>query len=488
MYKFKNLFITIAVLVLFSFITEATAASTTNFPFPRSVESPYGIRPADLPAGLKGLQRNFEEWVDTFYVEGSCNGVACARIRFDDRDYTVSEGIGYGMLLMVYMDNATNDTRAKFDKLWAYYNAFLDGHGLMNWKVEGFIGEAGYGAATDAELDVALALMMAYKQWGDDSYLNAAGKLVDSIYTYEVDENGYLKPGDTWNTAKNPSYQSTAAMRLFDSLPGQNGRWAKVVENAYRMLLRNTSSENSTVGLPSDWCDTNGTPVIGTAEAAGNFGYESVRTPWRMSTAYSWFGDTAARNISGKIAAFAMNDKYSIAGNVANLLDGYKLSDGSVFISAQYKPVYTALFVGAFGVAGTVDEAYRTWMEACYDTLFTSRTGEWYYDKILQVMFGLAISGEFDNFWSSSFIAGIQPRTPGFSGITITSDGDGFRIAARENSFSVQILDLKGKAVKAVRTENGKTFLSGSGMPRGAYILQVKTAAGAAFQKLVSVR
>jgi endo-1,4-beta-D-glucanase Y len=64
---------------------------------------------------------------------------------------------------MVYMDNATNNTQAKFDKLWKYYNSFLDAKGLMNWKINGFTSANQMNAATDAELDVAIGLLEAYK-------------------------------------------------------------------------------------------------------------------------------------------------------------------------------------------------------------------------------------------------------------------------------------------------------------------------------------
>ena len=47
-----------------------------------------------------------------------------ARIKHDNLQNSVSEGIAYGMLLLVYMDNDENNTQPKFDKIWAYYNNF----------------------------------------------------------------------------------------------------------------------------------------------------------------------------------------------------------------------------------------------------------------------------------------------------------------------------------------------------------------------------
>ncbi len=459
------------------------ASAAVNFPFPRAETVPYahGIQKATgTSAKAAEVQRNFTEWQDTFYVEGLCGTDSCARIRFDDRSYTVSEGIGYGMLIMVLMDNDANDTRAKFDRLWTYYKAFADAQGLMNWKIQGFSQVNGSGAATDAELDVALALMLAYRQWGDTSYLADARSMVDKIYQYEVDANGYLMPGDGWNSAKNPSYQSTMAMRLFDSLPGQDGRWAKVVEKSYALLLRNTSTVNSGTGLPSDWCDTSGAAVAGTAETTGVFGYESVRTPWRMSMAYAWFGDTAARNVAGKIAAFANDSRYSIAGKVGNLLDGYHVKDGTVFHSTNYEPSYTAVFTGAFGVAGLVDTTYSAWVDSCYDTLSTSTTGGWYYDKTLQVLYGIVLSGNFSNLWALPSASGISAGTRSVSGmLQVRQQGALLQVSLPGNVLcSGEMYSLSGRRVASLAPMDGGLACGRARISAGVYQIRVVAADG----------
>src|SRR5947207_4965983 len=66
---------------------------------------------------------------------------------------TVSEGIGYGMLIAALMADKT-----LFDGLFGYYQADLDGNGLMNWTCTGGTGTCSGNAATDADQDVAMAL------------------------------------------------------------------------------------------------------------------------------------------------------------------------------------------------------------------------------------------------------------------------------------------------------------------------------------------
>jgi endo-1,4-beta-D-glucanase Y len=177
--------------------------SAAKYPFPRSLDYRYGTRTtvsaSYASAAGTEIQTAFEYWKSNL-VDSSGSYM---RVKFDDTTMTVSEGIGYGMLIMVYMDNSTNNTQGEFDKLWAYYQHWSNGNGLMNWKVQGFNSVNQQNGATDADLDVALALTMAYKQWGTASYLSSAKTLIASIYKNEV-TGGRLKPGDAWDSYENP--------------------------------------------------------------------------------------------------------------------------------------------------------------------------------------------------------------------------------------------------------------------------------------------
>src|SRR6185503_5430650 len=97
---------------------------------------------------------------------------------------TVSEGIAYGMLIGVY----AND-RPMFDALWSYAKGKRDGNGFMNWRIDsnGNVVQPG-GGATDADQDMAWALVMADKQWSGGTYLAEATTLINAIWDKEVDQ------------------------------------------------------------------------------------------------------------------------------------------------------------------------------------------------------------------------------------------------------------------------------------------------------------
>ncbi|MBN1757010.1 MAG: hypothetical protein JW863_01750 [Chitinispirillaceae bacterium] len=361
-----------------------------QYPFPQNVSYTYGIVPSSIKSDR--VQAAYKDFIDRFYEESPDKSMA--RIRWDNAAQTVSEGIGYGMLIMVYMDNATNNTKDKFDKLWKYYNSFLNGNGLMNWKIDGFNNVSGMNAATDAEVDVAVALLQANKQWGDQKYLDDARALIDKIWNHEVNGNGYLKPGDSWDTKKNPSYFSTAALESFKQAGSQD--WGKVIGNSYSLIKK---VQHQTTGLIPDWCQEDGSTGDG-------YHYDAARTPWRMAWGYLWYGHDDAKEICSKLADWLMT---STGGNAASVVDGYNL-DGS-----KTSEWLTSTFLGAFACAGMVDARHQTWLDNAYrvqDSLIDVQ--ESYFNTSLKVIYLLLLSGNMPDFWN--------PPTPQKFTVTVETE------------------------------------------------------------------
>jgi len=365
------------------FLHELSAAV---FPFPQNSVYAHGTLPTTVDSDA--VQSAYSTWLSAYYEESG----DLARVKFDDPTYTVSEGIAYGMLIMVYMDNAANDTQGKFDKLWHYYNTFPDANGLMHWKINGFSSVAQQNAATDAELDAALALIMASEQWNDTAYLDAAKALIAKIRVHEVNANRYLKPGDVWDDKKNPSYFSIAALKLFAQVDtGYADFWNEVIVNSYSLIA---ASANGATGLVPDWCSESGDP-LGT-----HFSYDAVRTPWRMAWAYLWFGDTEAYAVADVMSGWIKND---VSGDPSQIKDGYYL-DGSV--AGQWN---NPAFVGGFTAAALVDSGYQVWLDAAYARLESFTGNESYYNKSLQVLYMLLAGGNMPDFRSVQQKQSIAP-------------------------------------------------------------------------------
>jgi endo-1,4-beta-D-glucanase Y len=373
--------------------------SAPAYPFPQNVLYPYGTI-ADSSSN-EIIQSAYQVILDNYYEERG----DLARMKWDDPSQTVSEGIAYGMLIMVYMDNSQNNTQGKFDKLWNYYKKFPDKYGLMNWKINGFSGvaENGHNAATDAELDAAIALLMAYKQWGNNNYLNEAKDLIGKIWQHEVNERKYLKPGDGWDDKKNPSYFSTVALELFKIV--DNGHdWSTVINNSYSLLK---ASRNGSTGLVPDWCTEQG-------GALGNYSYDATRTPWRMAWAYAWFGHSDAKDIASKIAGWITT---KTSGDASKILDGYLL-DGTVKASEN---ICAPAFLGPFACAGLVDTVHKAWLNNATSKLNGKKLS--YYNDHLAIISLLLLTGNMPNFWNpplAAYALKIVANPPSAGTITLT--------------------------------------------------------------------
>src|SRR6185369_13802109 len=133
------------------------AGGGANFPFPQHTITAncfYPDRCSDADP-----QATWMTYKTAFIVSGGGNTLRVQRP--ENSNDTVSEGIAYGMLMAVFMND-----KPTFDGLWAFAVARPDDKGLMNWHYgsNGTVASGGTGAATDADEDMAFALVMADKQ------------------------------------------------------------------------------------------------------------------------------------------------------------------------------------------------------------------------------------------------------------------------------------------------------------------------------------
>jgi endoglucanase len=366
---------------VFSLFAVSSLFAAAKFPFPQDQKYGHGIMPANTDHNV--VQAAYNVFMTNFYEENGSQ----ARIKWDTASLTVSEGIGYGMLILVWMDNAKNNTQDKFDKLWAYYKAHLDGNGLMNWKISGFGGTVGSGGATDGDIDVAFALCLAYYQWGDAKYKTDATSLLGKIWAGEVSGGNMLKPGDQFSDPKNPSYFITAGLGMFNKIKFDNNNWGGVAAGCYS-LLKTISGKNSS-GLVPDWCTNDGNPD----GRGGDYTFDAARTPWRMAMAFCWYGDGDAQTVDTKINSWI---KTKTGSDPTQIQSGYYLNGAA--IGTYNIPTY----IGPFACAAMVDNGSQTWLNACYDRLRTFIDNDNYYNQSIKVLTLLLLTGNALDFSSAS--------------------------------------------------------------------------------------
>jgi len=419
--------------------------------------------------GLMAASKNSQDVTDSYaiwktnFVEACNNGHY--RVKFDDRSQTVSEGIGYGMLLSAYMADKT-----LFDGLWLYYKDNVNGNGVMNWKINGCSGTIGQNGATDAELDAAFALIVADYQWasaGTINYKNDAKTLIAAIKSHEVEANTFvLKPGDAFggSTLTNPSYFSPAYYRAFGTFTNDTSFWNSVASKAYTVINSNLTQNNAVGGLVSDWCEASGnysSEANGYANQGRLYTYDAARTPWRIAVDYVWYGSADAKTYAKKSSDFVRIN----LGGTANIKDGYN-QNGTP--SSQW---HNATFVGAFACAAMGGDD-QTHLNASYTDLKNLNEPDSYFNHTLKTLYLLALTGNFylpQNATLSNDDFELEKST-----ITLypNPSNDKFTVSAPEKSL-ISIISPQGNIISEQKTTSENTEINLANHSSGLYLIKI---------------
>lgn len=332
----------------------------------------------------------YTNWKSKFFqLQGQVGRI----IRPENANDTVSEGIGYGMLIGVYMND-----RPMFDALWAYAQSKFDGSGLMNWQIAAGGNVIGNGSATDGDEDMAWALLQAASQWGG-TYKTDAIKLVENIWNKEVDQGGgnVLKPGENFggSAQTDPSYFAPAYYRAFAKVTSHD--WMSVVDSSYTILQKASGS----YGLVPNWASSTGAGVNGPNNDPTGllFGFDATRTPWRIAHDYCENGDPRAKAYLDKITGFFAG-KVTVLGDLGSLKATYTPAGAEVAGSSAGMSLMGPVGVGSM-VGGHPDFTglvYEALALISTDPTKMSINGVYtYYHASWAVLSVLMMSG---NFWN----------------------------------------------------------------------------------------
>jgi endo-1,4-beta-D-glucanase Y len=268
------------------------------------------------------VNTEYLKWRNAYVIE---TGFGLCVDQPDQGSKCVSEGLGYGLILAAACDD--QDT---FDGLWKFAQYSFNENGLPNWEMSPTGDIWGEGSATDADMDIGLALLMAADKWDNSTYTEEAVTFIKNIMENDVDLSlMMIKPGDSWgdDAPYNPSYFSPAHMTLFEQATGDS-RWTTVVENGYSFLIDDCATYTLTnSGLVPDWSDSLSSCSPGNANVydmdnGADYYYDAIRTPWRLSLHSSWHCDTRALSWTANMASF-FDDK-----GIEGIQQGFRM-DGS---------------------------------------------------------------------------------------------------------------------------------------------------------------
>ena len=196
--------------------------------------------------------------------------------------------------------------------------------------------------ATDADLDVALSLLIAGEKWQNPKYIKAAKEIINDIWSKCVinsNDQLFLLPSvdakqENKTLILNPSYFSPAHYRYFAKYDTQHN-WEKLATDSYAQLEQMAGGENKLIPnwikynlVTKKYEDLNSNDKI-KGNNLNDYGYDAFRIFWRTGLDYHWNRNPDSLKFLKKYSSFFEKQIKENNGKVSNLYTtkGEKLSE-----------------------------------------------------------------------------------------------------------------------------------------------------------------
>lgn len=255
----------------------------------------------------------------------------------DEQGVTTSEGQGYAMLRAVW----SNDRRT-FEEVWQWTQSHLQVRPdkLFAWKWKGKV--LSLDAATDADTDIALALILASRRFDHSSYEQEALAILRSIWDLEVLHlsTGSYVTGGNWAVHEayptiHVAYLAPYAYEAFASVDRVHD-WRKLIESSYAVLHWLYDDQNVVLPPERVYLDKSSGRFVMTHPKSGPaavFSYDAFPLFWRVALDAQWFSRSEAALREKMLGFFWAEwkaqgkfvDRYTVAGESRSTLEGLPL-------------------------------------------------------------------------------------------------------------------------------------------------------------------
>ena len=392
-------------------------------PFPQHTSyAANTIRPSQYSQAQQDddVRAFYDYWKAAYLMEAGTSGEGnpLYRISYGSTNpgRTVSEGQGYGMLIVALMAGYETQAQAIFDGLWEFsrqHPSDIDPR-LMGWQIPP--DETGNDSAFDGDADIAYALLLADAQWGSEGridYEAAAQQVMAAILESTIGPQSrlpllgdWIDPDDATHNQYTPRSSDfmPAHFRAYGRATGDPA-WTEVVNNTQAVVASLQTNYSPNTGLlpdfivptsPSDHTPRPAPPNFLEADSDGSYSYNACRDPWRIGRDALLNGDATSWEQARKMSQWA---EAATGGDPAALHAGYAL-DGAPLPDTAY---FSSAFAAPLAVSAMLDPAQQGWLDALYALLRSDH--EDYYEDSLNLLALLTLSG---NDWD----AGISPVPP----------------------------------------------------------------------------
>ncbi len=410
----------IITLVLVTFLF----ASAANRPFPQGINFSGCIKPDNVTQeqmnnSITALYDYYKsKYLKTYntnqnYIEASGNG------NNGDESLTISEAHGYGMIIFALMAGYDSEAQTYFDGMYRFYKDWGSTYNdyLMSWIAGGV---SPSNSATDGDMDIAYALILADIQWGstgDIKYLKAAQDMINlgikkedmststnRIMLGDWDGNDYTTRSSDWMTGHLRAYKDATG----DSF------WDAAISEVYSLISDITSSYSPSTGLMPDFIagsdpypDESGG---GTGEHnADQYWYNACRYPWRIALDYAHNGSIEAKNATSKLLGWLRG---KTGGDASKIRAGYSLSGTA--LSSYDDLVFTA----PFAAGAITDPENQSFLNSMWASI-KNESGSDEYALALNILSMMLISG---NWWAPGEVEYAEPTKVDLSNSSINEN------------------------------------------------------------------
>jgi len=380
-------------------------------PFPQHISYYTGVI---MPSHIS--QRQMDDSVRAFYtawkqryINSNCGQEQCyVWFELPGNKQCVSEGQGYGMIIVAMMAGFDASAKTTYDGLFRYYKAHPSNTSdhLMAWAQTKDCRDLDQSTATDGDMDIAWSLLLADAQWGSNgaiNYLQEARKMTAAIMQQEINPH-------TWsvllsNTVEHDS-RDYFDMRSSDFMPahfkafakaGGDTSWDKVIAKNYRLFNQLQQDYSPDAGLVPDFIqhiNTRATPARARyleSRYDGYYNYNACRVPWRIATDFILYGDERSKAMVEKINRWIRTTTQNIPDNISA---GYSL-EGDDLPKRNFEAMS---FIASFAVSAMVSPEHQPWLNKLWDYVVSFDLDQFdYYDNSIKMISLLLLSG---NYWS----------------------------------------------------------------------------------------
>jgi endo-1,4-beta-D-glucanase Y len=381
-------------------------------PFPQ--QQAYGaVRPSRwTQAQLNTDIRSFyDRWKSRYLIPLTGNdGNQQYRVAFgrtgENRGTTVSEGQGFGLMIVATMAGHDPDAQRICEGLWRFSRSHPSSinNRLMDWRVPGGSGDT---SAFDGDADLAYGLLLADAQWGSSGAISFRAEFdhtLAGILASTIGPQSRLPMLGDWvkpNGGKHNQYTPrssdlmTGHFRTWGRATGASV-WNDVVAASQSTITTLQSDYAPNTGLLPDFIqprsaqDHSPRPAdVDFLEGQNdpNYNYNAGRDPWRIGADALLHGDATSSAQAAMIASWA---KVATNGNPRALRSGYYL-DGRPLPDSNY---FSIFFVAPLGVAAMCDDRLQSWLDGIYAAVVAT-TDQDYYEESVALLCLLLMTGNF---------------------------------------------------------------------------------------------